>query len=392
IIFGSVLLLGVIIYLILKYIVLKIIKAFAKKTASQWDDILVENRFFQRIILLIPAMIIYKIGPDLVQDISGLSRLVQVLLQVYIVFILTSIINAFLNSTHDIYQQYDISKIKPIKGYIQVVKIIIYIIVGVLILSILIGTSPWPILTGMGAISAILLLIFKDTILGLVGSVQLSALDMVRPGDWIEMPKHDADGSVIDMNLTTVKVRNWDMSITTIPTYALISESFRNWRGMTESGGRRIKRSILINMNSVKFCTPEMLERFRKIHLIKDYIDNKEEELLEYNTVNNIDSTVIVNGRRQTNIGVFRAYLKEYLMNHPLLNKDMTLMVRQLHPNEKGVPMEIYVFSADRAWVNYEQLQSDIFDHILASVPQFDLEIFQVPAGTDFRKLSLDTK
>lgn len=392
IIFGSVLLLGVIIYLILKYIVLKIIKAFAKKTASQWDDILVENRFFQRIILLIPAMIIYKIGPDLVQDISGLSRLVQVLLQVYIVFILTSIINAFLNSTHDIYQQYDISKIKPIKGYIQVVKIIIYIIVGVLILSILIGTSPWPILTGMGAISAILLLIFKDTILGLVGSVQLSALDMVRPGDWIEMPKYDADGSVIDMNLTTVKVRNWDMSITTIPTYALISESFRNWRGMTESGGRRIKRSILINMNSVKFCTPEMLERFRKIHLIKDYIDNKEEELLEYNTVNNIDSTVIVNGRRQTNIGVFRAYLKEYLMNHPLLNKDMTLMVRQLHPNEKGVPMEIYVFSADRAWVNYEQLQSDIFDHILASVPQFDLEIFQVPAGTDFRKLSLDTK
>jgi len=392
IIFGSVLLLGVIIYLILKYIVLKIIKAFAKKTASQWDDILVENRFFQRIILLIPAMIIYKIGPDLVQDISGLSRLVQVLLQVYIVFILTSIINAFLNSTHDIYQQYDISKVKPIKGYIQVVKIIIYIIVGVLILSILIGTSPWPILTGMGAISAILLLIFKDSILGLVGSVQLSALDMVRPGDWIEMPKYDADGSVIDMNLTTVKVRNWDMSITTIPTYALISESFRNWRGMTESGGRRIKRSILINMNSVKFCTLEMLERFRKIHLIKDYIDNKEEELLEYNTVNNIDSTVIVNGRRQTNIGVFRAYLKEYLMNHPLLNKDMTLMVRQLHPNEKGVPMEIYVFSADRAWVNYEQLQSDIFDHILASVPQFDLEIFQVPAGTDFRKLSLDTK
>jgi len=392
IIFGSVLLLGVIIYLILKYIVLKIIKAFAKKTASQWDDILVENRFFQRIILLIPAMIIYKIGPDLVQDISGLSRLVQVLLQVYIVFILTSIINAFLNSTHDIYQQYDISKVKPIKGYIQVVKIIIYIIVGVLILSILIGTSPWPILTGMGAISAILLLIFKDSILGLVGSVQLSALDMVRPGDWIEMPKYDADGSVIDMNLTTVKVRNWDMSITTIPTYALISESFRNWRGMTESGGRRIKRSILINMNSVKFCTLEMLERFRKIHLIKDYIDNKEEELLEYNTVNNIDSTVIVNGRRQTNIGVFRAYLKEYLMNHPLLNKDMTLMVRQLHPNEKGVPMEIYVFSADRAWVNYEQLQSDIFDHILASVPQFDLEIFQIPAGTDFRKLSLDTK
>ena len=231
IIFGSVLLLGVIIYLILKYIVLKIIKAFAKKTASQWDDILVENRFFQRIILLIPAMIIYKIGPDLVQDISGLSRLVQVLLQVYIVFILTSIINAFLNSTHDIYQQYDISKVKPIKGYIQVVKIIIYIIVGVLVLSILIGTSPWPILTGMGAISAILLLIFKDSILGLVGSVQLSALDMVRPGDWIEMPKYDADGSVIDMNLTTVKVRNWDMSITTIPTYALISESFGTGEG-----------------------------------------------------------------------------------------------------------------------------------------------------------------
>ncbi len=388
IIFGAIVLIGVLMYLILKYIVLRVIKILAKKTSGKWDDILVANRFFQRIILLIPAMMIYNVGPETVHDIAGLGRIVQISLQVYMVFVLTSIISAFLNSAHEIYLQYDISKLKPIKGYIQVVKIIMYIIVSILVISMMVGTSPWPILTGMGAISAILLLIFKDTILGLVGSIQLSALDMVRPGDWIEMPKFNADGSVIDMNLTTVKVRNWDMTITTLPTYALISESFRNWRGMEESGGRRIKRSIQINMNSVKFCTSGMLDRFRKIHRIRDYIENKEKELLEYNTVNNIDSSVLVNGRRQTNLGVFRAYLKEYLRNHPKVNTEMTLIVRQLQPTETGIPMEIYVFSADKSWVNYEELQSDIFDHILAAIPQFELEVFQNPAGPDVSKLA----
>jgi miniconductance mechanosensitive channel len=384
----TVLLFSVFVYFVLKFVGLRIIKTVAKKTESNWDDILIKQRFFQRIILLIPAMMIYNLGPATVADISGLSRIVQVILQVYIIFVFSSIIAAFLNSVHEIYQQYDIAKIKPIKGYLQVVKIIMYILVGIMVISMLLGTSPWPVLTGMGAISAILLLIFKDTILGLVGSIQLSALDMVRPGDWIEMPKFNADGSVIDMNLTTVKVRNWDMTITTIPTYALISESFRNWRGMEESGGRRIKRSIQINMNSVKFCTPEMLERFRKIHRIKDYIERKEEELHEHNTRNNIDNSVMVNGRRQTNLGVFRAYLKEYLKNHPKVNTKMIMLVRQLQPTETGIPLEVYVFSADQAWANYEDIQSDIFDHILASIPQFELEVFQDPTGADFRKMA----
>lgn len=387
-VFGCILLMGVMLYFLLKYIALRVIKVVARKTSSKWDDILVKQKFFQRLILFIPAMMIYNVGPDTVTDIEGLSRFVQVSLQVYMVFVLTAVISAFLNSVHEIYQQYDIAKVKPIKGYLQVLKIIMYIVVAVLIISMLVGTSPWPILTGMGAISAILLLIFKDTILGLVGSIQLSALDMVRPGDWIEMPRFNADGSVIEMNLTTVQVRNWDMTITNIPTYALISESFRNWRGMEESGGRRIKRSIQINMNSVKFCTPEMLARFRKIHRLTDYIDRKEKELLEYNTSHNIDSSVMVNGRRQTNLGVFRAYAKEYLKHHPKVNTDMIMLVRQLQPTQAGIPIEIYVFSADKAWANYEDIQSDIFDHLLAVIPQFELEVFQEPTGADFRKLA----
>jgi len=388
IILGAMLLLGVAMYFLLKYIALRIVKTVAKRTSSKWDDILVEQKFFQRLILLIPAMMVYNLGPSAVADVEGLGRIVELSLQIYMLFVFAAIIIAFLNSVHEIYLQYDISKLKPIKGYLQVVKIVLYIIVAILVISMLVGTSPWPILTGMGAISAILLLIFKDTILGLVGSIQLSALDMVRPGDWIEMPKYQADGSVIDMNLTTVKVRNWDMTITTIPTYALISESFRNWRGMEESGGRRIKRSIQINMNSVKFCTPEMLERFRKIHRITDYIDRKEKELQEYNTRNNVDSSVLVNGRRQTNLGVFRAYVKEYLKHLPRVNTEMIMLVRQLQPTENGIPLEIYVFSADKAWAMYEDLQSDIFDHILAAIPQFDLEVFQNPTGADFRKLA----
>jgi miniconductance mechanosensitive channel len=388
IIFGSILLVGVLLYFLLKYIALRVIKVVARTTSSKWDDILIEQKFFQRLILFIPAMMIYNVGPDTVTDIEGLSRFVQVSLQVYMVFVLTAVISAFLNAVHVIYQQYDIAKVKPIKGYLQVVKIVMYIIVAVLIVSMLVGTSPWPILTGMGAISAILLLIFKDTILGLVGSIQLSALDMVRPGDWIEMPKFNADGSVIEMNLTTVQVRNWDMTITNIPTYALISESFRNWRGMEESGGRRIKRSIQINMNSVKFCTPEMLERFRKIHRLTDYLNRKEKELREHNMSQNIDNTVMVNGRRQTNLGVFRAYAKEYLKHHPKVNTDMTMLVRQLQPTQAGIPIEIYVFSADKAWANYEDIQSDIFDHLLAVIPQFELEVFQEPTGADFRKLA----
>ena len=235
--------------------------------------------------------------------------------------------------------------------------------------------------------AAVLMLVFKDTILGFVASIQLSANKMVVPGDWIEMPSHNADGDVLDISLNTVKVQNWDKTITTIPTYALVSESFRNWKGMEESGGRRIKRSVTIDMKSIKFCTPEMIKKFKKIQILHDYIEKKEKELNEHNKKYEIDNSVLVNGRRMTNIGVFRAYIVSYLHNHPEINNEMTSMVRQLEPTDKGLPLQIYVFSSDKRWVYYEKIQSDIFDHILAVAPEFDLRVFQNPSGYDVVKL-----
>jgi miniconductance mechanosensitive channel len=236
--------------------------------------------------------------------------------------------------------------------------------------------------------AAVLILVFRDTILGFVASIQLSANNMVKPGDWIEMPSHNADGTVLDISLNTVKVQNWDKTIATVPTYALVSESFRNWKGMEESGGRRIKRSINIDMNSVCFVDDKMAERFKKIQVLKDYVVNREEEIKKYNEENKIDGSVVVNGRRMTNLGTFRKYVEEYLLQHPKIHNDMTFLVRQLQPDERGLPIEIYVFSNDQAWANYEAIQADIFDHILAVIPQFDLRVFQSPSGRDFQNLA----
>jgi miniconductance mechanosensitive channel len=266
-------------------------------------------------------------------------------------------------------------------------KIIIYLISGIIIISILINKSPVYLLTGLGAISAVLMLIFKDTLLGFVASIQLSSNDMLRPGDWITINKFGADGTVVDINLTTVKIENFDKTITTVPTYSMISDAFQNWRGMQESGVRRIKRSIIINMNSVKFCTPEMLEAFKKIQLINDYITDTQVILEENNAFNNIDDSIVVNGRRQTNLGVFRAYLQAYLNDNENLSKENTIIVRQLQPTEKGLPIEIYAFSNILEWDKYEDLISNIFDHIFAVVPQFELQIFQNPSGSDFKSL-----
>jgi miniconductance mechanosensitive channel len=236
-------------------------------------------------------------------------------------------------------------------------------------------------------LAAVLLLVFRDTILGFVASIQLSANNMVKPGDWIEMPSHNADGTVLDISLNTVKVQNWDKTIATVPTYALVSESFRNWKGMEESGGRRIKRSINIDMNSVRFVDDELAEKFKKIHLLKAYVESREEEILKYNEENKIDGSILVNGRRMTNLGTFRKYVEEYLRKHPKIHNDMTFLVRQLQPDERGLPIEIYVFSNDQAWANYETIQADIFDHILAVIPEFELRVFQNPSGRDFQNL-----
>ncbi len=300
-------------------------------------------------------------------------------------------INAALNLLLEIYNRKEAFKNKPLKGFVQIIQVLVFFVGFIIIISILIGKSPATLFAGLGASAAILMLVFKDTILGFVAGIQLSANDMLRPGDWITMTKYGADGTVIEVTLNSIKVRNFDNTITMIPPYALVSDSFQNWRGMQESGGRRVKRSINIDMNSVRFCTPEMLAKFRKISLLTEYIDTKQKELERYNEEHNIDDSIKVNGRRQTNLGVFRAYLVNYLKSNPDVNKDLTCMVRQLQPTEKGIPMELYFFAATTVWIPYEGIQSDVFDHILAVLPEFGLQVFQEVSGSDLHHLRIQT-
>lgn len=379
--------LSYIIFLIARRIIVRILHEIAKRTETTWDDVMVERRVFHRLAYLAPAILIHSLMPNMLANYETWTLLLQGALKIYMVLIVIIVLDAFFNALIDIYQNFEIAKFKPIKGYIQIMKIVIYLIAGIIIISILINKSPVYLLTGLGAISAVLMLIFKDTLLGFVASIQLSSNDMLRPGDWITMSKFGADGTVVDINLTTVKIENFDKTITTVPTYSLISDAFQNWRGMQESGVRRIKRSVIINMNSVKFCTPEMLENFKKIHLINAYITETQQQLESHNASRDIDNTVLVNGKRQTNLGVFRAYLQAYLNSNEHLSKENTIIVRQLQPTEKGLPIEIYAFSNILEWDKYEDLISDIFDHVLAVVPQFDLQIFQNPSGSDFKSL-----
>jgi miniconductance mechanosensitive channel len=297
-------------------------------------------------------------------------------------------VNGILNAANDIYLRYPVSQRVPIKSYLQVIQLVMSIAVGIFVISIAIEKEPWALLTGLGALTAILLLVFKDTILGFVAGIQLVANDMVRTGDWIEMPKYGADGDIAEITLNTVKVQNFDKTVTTIPTYALISDSFKNWRGMQESGGRRIKRSVFVDVSSICFCTPEMVEKFSKIERIKDYVQQKQAELAAFNREHHIDETVTVNGRRMTNIGTFRAYLVAYLRHHPKIHQEMTFLVRQLQPTDKGLPIEIYVFSDDSAWAKYEAIQADIFDHIFAAMSEFGLRPFQRPTGYDITRVA----
>ncbi|MCP4580211.1 MAG: mechanosensitive ion channel [candidate division Zixibacteria bacterium] len=379
-----VIVLAIIVNFIVSKIILKIVSVLIKSSKSKWDDALLNRRVFHRLANLAPIIVIYFFAPvfaEIQAWIEGASFCA-------IVIIGTLVIDAFLSSVEDVYRSYEISKERPIKGYLQVVKIIIYVFTSILVLSIVLGQSPIVFLSGLGAMTAVILLIFKDSILGLVAGIQLSANKMIRRGDWISMPKYGADGDVIDVTLNTVKVQNWDKTVSTIPTYALISDSFKNWRGMEESGGRRIKRSVHIDMQSIKFCTEEMLNKFRKIQYISEYIDKKSEEIEKYNSEYNFDRSIKVNGRALTNIGTFRSYLNSYLRNHPMIKQDMTFLIRHLDPSEHGLPVQIYVFSADQAWANYEAIQADIFDHVLAVIPEFDLKVFQNPSGHDFRSLS----
>jgi miniconductance mechanosensitive channel len=368
---------------LIKKIILKIVSILIKKSAGKWDDALLQRKVFIRLSHLAPAIVIYLFAPAFPEISQWMVRISLA----YIMLVGLSSAFAFLNAVEDVYYSFNVARHRPIKGYIQVAKIFLTVIVGILVISVIINQSPTLLLGGLGALTAVIILIFKDSILGFVASIQLSSNNMIQIGDWIEMPKYGADGDVIDVSLHTVKVRNWDMTITTIPAYALISDSFKNWRGMAESGGRRIKRAINIDMNSVKFVSEEMYNRFSKFQLLQNYLASRREEIKKYNAEHNIDTSDLVNGRNMTNLGTFRAYLAAYLHNHPKVNDQMTFLIRHLSPGPHGIPIEIYVFSNDQVWANYEAIQADIFDHILAVIPRFDLRVFQSPSGADLQIL-----
>ena len=373
--------LAYVIDIITRFIVNKVIGRIIRYTKADWDDKFLEYKVFRYLAHIIPGLIFLVLIPVAVSDAIWITILERAV-KVFMIANILRAIQAAMKALSDIYSQSKTYVNKPIKVIFQVISVIAIFVGIIAIVGIIIDKSFASLFVGLGASMTILMLIFKDSILGFVASWQLSSNDLVRIGDWITMPKYGADGDVEEISLYSIKVRNFDKTITTIPPYSLVSESFQNWRGMTESGGRRVKRSISINMHTIKFCTPEMLERFRKIQYLTKYVEQTEEIIQQYNEQHNIDNTTLVNGRRQTNIGVFRAYLESYLGNHPEINHNMTCMVRQLQPNEKGIQLELYFFVANTNWVFYENVQSNVFDHIMAIVPQFELEIYQYPTNS----------
>lgn len=381
---GIVLLCGFINFIV-KRVIINILAKYIEKNKFNWDDYLLKRNVFQKISKLIPGIVVYSFAPSF----GSFETIIQRVSQAYILLITITIANSIIDAFHDIYNTHPVSKQRPIKSLIQVFKIAFYILMGIVIIASLIGESPIILLSSIGALTAVFSLVFKDSILGLVAGIQLSANDMLRIGDWIEVPKHGADGDVIDISLNTIKVQNFDKTIVTVPTYALISDSFKNWRGMQNSGGRRIKRSVYIDVNSIKFCSAEMIEKFKKVHYLTDYILSKEVEIEQYNKDNKIDDELWINGRHLTNIGIFRIYLENYLKNNPKVHENMVQMVRQLPPGEYGLPLELYLFVNDTNWVNYEKVQADIFDHILAVAEMFELRAFQNPSGHDLRQRNI---
>jgi len=363
-------------------IILKILIIYIKSNKHRWDSIMLKRRVFTRLCYMIPPLIVYFFIPSFSIQFQGL---IEKVVSIYITLIVAIVLQSLLNSLNDIYNYHTISKIKPIKGIIQIFQIFVYLFAAVIIISTIIDKSPVIILSGIGALTAILLIIFKDSLLGLVSGIQIASNDLLRIGDWIEMSKYEANGVVTDISLNTIKVENFDKTITNIPSYAFISDSFKNYRSMQECGGRRIKRSIYIDSSSIEFCNLAMLAKLKKVNYLSSYIIDKEIELEEYHRINNINPTSPISSRKLTNIGTFREYIKQYLSNSPYIHKDMTQMVRQLEPTINGVPLEIYAFTNDTNWVNFERIQGDLFDHILSVAPQFNIRIFQSPTGYDVR-------
>ncbi|KAA3610500.1 MAG: mechanosensitive ion channel family protein [Calditrichaeota bacterium] len=369
------------VYIIVKKIVLKIASKLIHKTKVKFDDYILESKVFERLTLIVPVIIFY----NTIYLFPGWQDLIDKLTGVLIALIISRALTSLFTGLTNYYSTLDIAKTRPIKGYVQVINLLIYLIAFIFIIGLITGESPWELLAGLGALTAVLLLIFRDTILSFVASLQIASNDLVHVGDWIEMRKFGADGDVIDIALHTIKVQNWDKTITVIPTYKIIDESFKNWRGMTAAGGRRIKRAFYVDLNSISFCTEDMLARFEKIELISSYVKTKREELASYNQ--NTVGKERINQRRLTNIGTFRIYVETFIKAHPKVHKNLTCMVRQLAPGPHGVPLEVYLFTNDIEWINYEAIQADIFDHIFAIVPEFDLRMYQQPSGQDMSRI-----
>lgn len=386
---GIFLVTAIVLHFFLHSIILRAFKRTADKSQLPWGLALHKHRLLKRIALVFQGFVLLIQARIWLPKDEEITSLVTTLAYLWIVFYLLLSLFALLNFLEDIFKSESNKRNIPVRGIFQSIKLIAAFITFIFVISILIGKSPIILFSGLGAMTAVLLLVFKDAILGFVAGIQLSANEMLTLGDWLEMPKYGADGSVIDISLTTVKVRNWDNTITTIPAYALIADSFKNWRGMSESGGRRIKRAIFIDATSVKFLQPDDIVRLRRTALLSDYIEKKIAEIETENQQAGVDLTSLVNGRRLTNLGTFRAYLIAYLRQHKSIHTNMTQIVRQLAPEPTGIPLEIYAFSKDTGWVNYEAIQSDIFDHVFAILPEFGLRVYQAPSGYDVQNIGL---
>ena len=382
-----VLLLAVAAHLVTRRILLTTVRRLVKHSRTQWDDKMVTHNVFFRASHLIPALVIYYLMPGALVEQAFSMELVMSLTKIYMILVGFMTGNALMDSAVDIFHDLDKTHSFPIRGFVQAVKLVIFIATAIFVLSVLLQKSPSVLIGSLGALTAVFMLVFKDSILGFVAGLHLSANRMVAKGDWIELPSYNADGEVIDITLATVKVQNWDRTVTAVPTYALISNSFKNWQAMFESGGRRIKRAVYIDIESVGFCDETMVERLGKVSLISNYVRNKHEEMRDYNDDRQTDGTHgnPINGRRMTNIGTFRIYLETYLRQNPIIRKDMTLLVRQLRPTEHGLPIEIYAFCRDTRWAYYEGHMADIFDHIYGVLPQFGLRPFQRPSGHNLK-------
>ena len=365
------------------------IRKLIENSKNDWDDILLEKEVFHSLSTLVPLIFIQYLSIPILSHLdteeaspsSFLIPFVHIAVKVSLVLLIASVLVKTLKALEEFSTRVPYFKDKPIRSYVQLANIMIYVVAVILIIATILNRDPFALLGALGALTAVLMLVFKDTILGLVASIQLSSHDMVRVGDWVSMPKYGTDGDVLEITLNTVKIQNWDKTISTIPTYAFISGSFKNWRGMTDSRGRRIKRSLNINMTSIRFCTDEEIAHYKSVELLKDYIESIQSEIATHNDTNRHDKSSLLNGRNLTNIGLFREYARQYLMANENLRKDLTLMVRQLEPTENGLPIEVYCFSNNIEWVEYEGIQADIFDHLLSSISNFNLEIFQNPTG-----------